>query len=1304
LHFVPTLPKGTTKLDLQNNPELGELVFNLDGAELDEVTWLYIQSVPVRELYPDTFRGMRSLTTLEISLTELTLVPRDAINPDGDALKTLTFADNGKLARFEKGVFSDLHSVENLKFLNMSSFAFGANEFENMASLKVFTANNCGGLTRLPADLFTGSIALESITLEMNFELAIIDYCAFCGAGSVRTLRLIELRALNTLVDEETSVFFGLSGLQHLTIASEIGGVVAIHEASFAGLVNLESVDLNLADLTKMAAGAFAAATNLLKVTIRGASKMVTLPAGLFDGVRESVEAIVFASLGVHMPTLAPALFNGMDSVTTLEISCCGIEKLVNTQFNLPNIVALIVSNNEKLSEIEPGTFANCKKLQTLTVSNNPILTRLVAGTFDHAFDADASSVLVNLEGNGLKFISSRAINFDADGAPAQTVVVVNSAAGTNLDVCCAYEWMTLDRHYFTNGLLCNTSLPPNEMLKIFAHNQEYLSNEFDISGSGMSGMNEMQESPDVGGTDSHTGTIVEIGDPNTGFGCCFADGWALGVEHLHSQTVGNSNGDDLVASYENLDFSTQRYLREFCLNARWSGATKLSDTPDLECAAPADQGCKPELQAWFSLKFSQSSESCISTDCPTGQRLESIGRSYLLDCEPWLHGDRSYVTRHAVAEQHCVECVIEDCKVCNSNYRQCDECDAEHSLYVDLDTNVHKCVPREECPESHYSTNEHGLGVDDGNELNLHRCVAWTKCGDGQVETSVGTALTDRECDTSFGSEAVGGTIGGIAAFFFLLITAIVFRHKHHINVLNDEINKLGKALVGVRHVTKTVDYASMGITPPPGADSYINIHGTSQLMTSATSFDLNTSDGMRSFVKKGGITFEHNPQHGKGTIKPDNPFRWYWQEQSDRIDSHSKFDLLQPGNYVAFSWSICSELDAHFSSGTKLLKLDLTNRISSTGTEDKAFGKDTGLGYEINFEQMTQKNLTSGYVRSIQRVEVKAATSVQSAIKKWPPAPESLSPLAAGAVKIAGGIPADLMATDDFKLLVVQPGQLVQQHQIRKDGWAFGAILYDPTAGTEITTGGTPPGLMPANVDISYDNETGWFPLKCTELATATHLAKLQEKMGAGAADALAPPPHWDQVRDALVAERIKLSNGPEKADCVNAFRQTLPTSATVVSVERIQNMAMWQSYAVKRQGMIAREKLSSIGSQEKKWLFHGTSADTVPKIIQQGFNRGFAGKNAVVYGKGVYFAKNSSYSASTTYSPPDSSNVQQMFLCRVLTGHTCVGTNGQLVPDVRDASRHILYDCTTNSDKSIFVTYHDSQQYPEYLIRFK
>ena len=48
---------------------------------------------------------------------------------------------------------------------------------------------------------------------------------------------------------------------------------------------------------------------------------------------------------------------------------------------------------------------------------------------------------------------------------------------------------------------------------------------------------------------------------------------------------------------------------------------------------------------------------------------------------------------------------------------------------------------------------------------------------------------------------------------------------------------------------------------------------------------------------------------------------------------------------------------------------------------------------------------------------------------------------------------------------------------------------------------------------------------------------------------------------------------------------------------------------------------------------------------KEVAYGFNRSFAGKNATVYGRGVYFARDASYSTSQTYSKPDSGGVQHM-----------------------------------------------------------
>ena len=106
----------------------------------------------------------------------------------------------------------------------------------------------------------------------------------------------------------------------------------------------------------------------------------------------------------------------------------------------------------------------------------------------------------------------------------------------------------------------------------------------------------------------------------------------------------------------------------------------------------------------------------------------------------------------------------------------------------------------------------------------------------------------------------------------------------------------------------------------------------------------------------------------------------------------------------------------------------------------------------------------------------------------------------------------------------------------------------------------------------------------------------------------------------------------------------------------------------------------------------------------------------QNATSYGKGVYFGRDASYSANPLYSRPDDAGVQRMFACHVLVGEFHLGRLDQRVPDVRVMATNTLYDSTygidtfnrdcvqSAEDPAIFVTYHDAQAYPAYVVEFK
>ena len=93
------------------------------------------------------------------------------------------------------------------------------------------------------------------------------------------------------------------------------------------------------------------------------------------------------------------------------------------------------------------------------------------------------------------------------------------------------------------------------------------------------------------------------------------------------------------------------------------------------------------------------------------------------------------------------------------------------------------------------------------------------------------------------------------------------------------------------------------------------------------------------------------------------------------------------------------------------------------------------------------------------------------------------------------------------------------------------------------------------------------------------------------------------------------------------------------------------------------------------------------------------------ATAYGKGVYFARSFDYSAQYQYSPPNEVGNKYIFQCRVLTGHFHLGHPLLVEPPVRDRNTLALYNSVVDclATPGIFVVFHDTQVYPEYLITF-
>jgi len=135
----------------------------------------------------------------------------------------------------------------------------------------------------------------------------------------------------------------------------------------------------------------------------------------------------------------------------------------------------------------------------------------------------------------------------------------------------------------------------------------------------------------------------------------------------------------------------------------------------------------------------------------------------------------------------------------------------------------------------------------------------------------------------------------------------------------------------------------------------------------------------------------------------------------------------------------------------------------------------------------------------------------------------------------------------------------------------------------------------------------DSGWFELEKTRIPSLDDLEVIKKSVGEGALDT---PRNWIDVADTSVMEKVELKPGDqERADVEAAFFSTMSSKTRILKVERIQNLAMWQTYVVKRQAICHRETGQSGGvfvqealqRFERKWLFHGTNHQTMDKILQ-------------------------------------------------------------------------------------------------------
>ncbi|XP_041759193.1 protein mono-ADP-ribosyltransferase PARP10 [Coregonus clupeaformis] len=153
-------------------------------------------------------------------------------------------------------------------------------------------------------------------------------------------------------------------------------------------------------------------------------------------------------------------------------------------------------------------------------------------------------------------------------------------------------------------------------------------------------------------------------------------------------------------------------------------------------------------------------------------------------------------------------------------------------------------------------------------------------------------------------------------------------------------------------------------------------------------------------------------------------------------------------------------------------------------------------------------------------------------------------------------------------------------------------------------------------------------------------------------------------------------------------------------IIKVEKLMNRLLYNQYRLKK----ASINQSATDPEVERTLYHGTSESSMKEICVHGFNRSFCGKNATVYGQGVYFAVNSALSVQDQYSPPNADGHKFVFVTKVLTGNFTQGSHSMKAAPLKEsADIPLRYDSVADKtdNPSLFVIFNDTQAYPEYLI---
>ncbi|XP_051245862.1 protein mono-ADP-ribosyltransferase PARP10 isoform X1 [Dicentrarchus labrax] len=406
-----------------------------------------------------------------------------------------------------------------------------------------------------------------------------------------------------------------------------------------------------------------------------------------------------------------------------------------------------------------------------------------------------------------------------------------------------------------------------------------------------------------------------------------------------------------------------------------------------------------------------------------------------------------------------------------------------------------------------------------------------------------------------------------------------------------------------------------------------------------------------------------------------------------SSSTDKSPKVNLLKKGNNISLQDAIKSantiQLFVFAGYSCDLIRVDI------------AFGKKVNQRQvEEKLEHRTVKNMSEYHRKCLEMIKRKHAVDIQ---------------IQGTIITVSGFKDFVTEALLDVKLLLDKISNSVSDQEIlrvvqwvRHDPASSNTTPYSPDATVFIENVWR---MKMKKIDILLDNQPhtiNFEKMQEYNIASGKSVKISRKLVDLGELNEDVPEEEYSLLSNLPEATKVD-EESDEFQNVVKNFYETIQeyhSKIRIIQVEKLMNRLLYNQYKLKKASVLQRATYPQI----ERTLYHGTSEKSVKEICVHGFNRSFCGKNATVYGQGVYFAVNSALSVQDQYSPPNADGHKFIFVSKVLTGDYTKGCHSMKTAPLKETGDIPLrYDSVTDdiTKPSMFVTFNDTQAFPEYLI---